>query len=76
MGQRRRRVLFSSLKKERIQQRIYKTGDLARADIFDYSEVFCNRTHSIAISTASVARPLSGPRREEPACLPFRGKST
>ncbi len=34
---------FSSLKKERIQKRIYKTRDLARADIFDYIEVFYNR---------------------------------
>ena len=35
---------FSSLKKERIRKRIYKTRDLARADIFDYIEVFHNRT--------------------------------
>jgi putative transposase len=35
---------FSSLKKERIKKRIYKTRDLARADIFDYIEVFYNRT--------------------------------
>lgn len=34
---------FSSLKKERIRKRIYKTQDLARADIFDYIEVFYNR---------------------------------
>ncbi|EGZ3978152.1 IS3 family transposase [Salmonella enterica subsp. enterica serovar Richmond] len=34
---------FSSLKKERIRKRIYKTRDLARADIFDYIEVFYNR---------------------------------
>ena len=34
---------FSSLKKERIKKRIYKTRDLARADIFDYIEVFYNR---------------------------------
>lgn len=31
---------FSSLKKERIRKRIYKIHDLARADIFDYIEVF------------------------------------
>ncbi|HCQ8411566.1 TPA: IS3 family transposase, partial [Klebsiella variicola subsp. variicola] len=30
--------------KERIRKRIYKTRDLARADIFDYIEVFYNRT--------------------------------
>jgi putative transposase len=35
---------FSSLKKERIKKRIYKTRDLARADVFDYIEVFYNRT--------------------------------
>lgn len=34
---------FSSLKKERIKKRVYKTRDLARADIFDYIEVFYNR---------------------------------
>lgn len=35
---------FSSLKKERIRKRIYKTRALARADIFDYIEVFYNWT--------------------------------
>ena len=35
---------FSSLKKERIRKRIYKTRDLARADVFDYIEVFYIRT--------------------------------
>jgi putative transposase len=35
---------FSSLKKERIQKRVYKTRDLARADVFDYIEAFYNRT--------------------------------
>jgi len=34
---------FSSLKKERIKKRVYKTRDLARADIFDYIEAFYNR---------------------------------
>jgi putative transposase len=34
---------FSSLKKERIKKRIYKTRELARADVFDYIEVFYNR---------------------------------
>lgn len=34
---------FSSLKKERIKKRIYKTREMARADIFDYIEVFYNR---------------------------------
>jgi putative transposase len=35
---------FSSLKKERIRKRVYKTRELARADVFDYIEVFYNRT--------------------------------
>ena len=35
---------FSNLKKERIRKRIYKTRDLCRADVFDYVEVFQNRT--------------------------------
>jgi len=39
---------FSSLKKERIKKRIYKTRELARADIFNYVEMFYNpvRRHS------------------------------
>lgn len=35
---------FSSLKKERIKKRIYRTRDLARGDIFDYIEMFYNPT--------------------------------
>jgi len=35
---------FSSLKKERIRRKTYLTRDEARADIFDYIEVFYNRT--------------------------------
>lgn len=34
---------FSSLQKERIRIRIYKTRDLAKSDVFDYIEVFYNR---------------------------------
>ncbi len=34
---------FSSLKKERIGKKVYKTRDEARADLFDYIEVFYNR---------------------------------
>lgn len=34
---------FQLLKRERIKNRIYKTRDEARADIFDYIEVFYNR---------------------------------
>ncbi len=35
---------FSSPKKEGIRKRVYKTRDLARADVFDYSEVFYDLT--------------------------------
>jgi len=35
---------FSSIKKERIKKRIYKTRDLAKADVFDYIESFYNRS--------------------------------
>jgi len=35
---------FSSLKKERIKKRIYKTRVLAKSDVFDYIESFYNRT--------------------------------
>ncbi|WP_394245669.1 IS3 family transposase [Vibrio astriarenae] len=34
---------FSSLKKEKIKKRIYKTREMARADVFDYIEMFYNR---------------------------------
>jgi len=34
---------FGSLKKEHIMKRVYKTRDLARADIFDYIESFFKR---------------------------------
>ena len=35
---------FSSLKRERVRRRIYATRQGARADLFDYIEVFYNRT--------------------------------
>ncbi len=35
---------FSSLKKERIRKQVYRTRDLAKADIFEYIEMFYNRT--------------------------------
>jgi putative transposase len=34
---------FSSLKKGRIKRQIYRTRKDARADVFDYIEVFYNR---------------------------------
>ncbi len=35
---------FSNLKKERIKRKIYSTREEAKSDIFDYIEVFYNRT--------------------------------
>ena len=35
---------FSSLKKERIKKRIYRTREMATADIYQYIELFYNRT--------------------------------
>ena len=35
---------FSSLKKERIKRRIYQAREEARSDVFDYIEVFYNRS--------------------------------
>ena len=35
---------FSSLKKERIKHRIYQTREEGRSDVFDYIEVFYNRS--------------------------------
>lgn len=35
---------FSSLKKERIKKRIYKTREMATAEIDEYIEMFYNRT--------------------------------
>ena len=35
---------FSSLKKERIKRKIYATREEAKSEIFEYIEVFYNRT--------------------------------
>jgi putative transposase len=49
---------FSSLKKERIKKRIYQTRERARADVFDYIEVFYNRqrrySHLSSVSPEAV----------------------
>ena len=39
---------FSSLKKEKIRQHIYNTREEIKAEIFDYIEVFYNRTRRIS----------------------------
>lgn len=35
---------FGSLKKERIKKHVYKSRDLANQDIFEYIEIFYDRT--------------------------------
>jgi putative transposase len=35
---------FSSLKKERIRKKVYRTRSLAKSEIFEYIEMFYNRT--------------------------------
>jgi putative transposase len=48
---------FSSLKMERIKKRIYKTRDLARADVLDYIESFYNRTRRLLARWRKSRRP-------------------
>lgn len=36
--------IFGSLKKERVRKRIYRTRAEAKADLFDYIEMFYNRS--------------------------------
>lgn len=65
---------FNSLKKERVRKRVYKTRDMARADIFDCIEVFS--TTEIVVTTTSVVlapKLLSGWRREASKCLKSLG---
>lgn len=66
---------FSSLKKERIRKRIYKTQDLARADIFAYIEVFYNRARhhnhlgGISLEAFVVRTEFVCGRGVSPVCL-------
>lgn len=48
---------FSSVKKERIKKRIYKTREMANAEIYEYIEMFYNRTrrHSHLSGVSPVA---------------------
>ena len=67
---------FGVLTRERVNRQHYRSRAEARADIFDYIEVFYNRTRATVTSAALVPRPLNGPRREAPACPRYRGKSS
>lgn len=66
--------LFSSLTRERIRKRVYKTRDLARTGFFDSIEGFYNRTrrHSHLV-VASMPKPLSRLQCDAGQCLDFGG---
>ncbi len=66
---------FSSLNKERIGKRIYKTRDIAQADIFDYIEVFYNRTRRHSHLGGVSSEALNAPQFEVRVCIPRRRKS-
>jgi putative transposase len=67
---------FSSPKKARVK-RIYRTRQLARADIFDDIESFYNRElrHS-HLGGHQPRGPMSGPWREARRCPRYSGKSS
>jgi len=52
---------FSSLKPERIDKKIYRTRDQARADVFDYVEEFYNPTRRH--STLGYLNPMDFERK-------------
>lgn len=63
---------FSSLKKERIRKRIYKTQDLARGDIFDYIDFHNSMLAHIKEATASSLRQfIRFSIKNEEICSPF-----
>ena len=59
---------FNSLKKERVRKRIYKTRELARADVFDYIEFFDNRTRRHSFLGGVSPRHLNVPHCEVRNC--------
>lgn len=63
---------FSSLKKERVRKRVYKTRDMARADVFDYIEAFTIKLVVTPIWVASAPRHMNVPQPEAAKCLKFR----
>lgn len=56
-------AFFGSLKRERIRRRVYATRDAARADVFDYIEMFYNsrRRHSYLGGVSPEAFEASNP---------------
>lgn len=62
---------FSSLKKERIQKRIYKTRDLARRCRLRLHRSLYNRNCRYGHRGGVNPRSLNGRPREAPVCLLF-----
>ncbi len=56
------RIVLQFTEKRAHQEENNKTRDLARADIFDYIEVFYNGPGATVTSAASVRRPSNRPR--------------
>jgi len=50
---------FSSLKREGIRRRTYKSRKEARQDVFDFIEIFYNSTHGASRSRTGCCCPLS-----------------
>ncbi len=67
---------FSSLKKERIRKRIYKTRDLAGRISSITLKCYTIGPGATATSVASARRPSKRPRREDRNCLQERGQSS
>jgi len=66
---------FGTLKKERIRKRIYKTREEARADLFDYIEVFTIVGAATVTWAVSALRPLNRLQWAGPGCPGYRGSS-
>lgn len=66
---------FSSLKKERIRKRIYRTRNEAKAHLFDYTEMFYNHTRGHGHLDSVSPRPSSRPHKAAPSCPRNRGNS-
>lgn len=66
---------FSSLKKERIKKRIYKTRDLARAEVFDYIEMFYNPTRRHSHLGGVSPEAFESASNEARWCPRYRGHS-
>jgi transposase InsO family protein len=67
-------LFFGGLKKEQVKTRIYKTSDLASANVFEHIEMFAIRIHVPRAWVASLQRLLSEPRFGPDGCHRKWGK--